>query len=252
MSVKSGCTAIILHKDDPDHLREALKSVQWCEKRIVIDDHSTHSIESLATSSGAMVFAFPVGVDFAAARNFSASLVQTEWILWLDADETISPQLAQELRTVMQDPKVHGLRFRRLDSFQGRVLQYGETGAIRLIRAMRQGSGTWRGAVHEILEVEGIVKELHAPLLHTPHASVSTFLEKIVRYAEVVACERRIPAWRSWVELFLFPPAKFLVNFFWRQGWRDGLPGFTMAFMMSLHSLLVLAYRLRGECRNER
>lgn len=247
MSARSGCTAIILHKNDPEHLRFALQSLRWCRERIVFDDYSKESILALVTSLGATVHPFPVGMDFAAARNAGASIAHSEWIVWLDADETITPELAEEMQRAMRDETVQGLRFRRLDSFQGRELRFGETGAVRLVRAMRMGSGSWHGAVHERLEVRGSVKELHAPILHTPHASVSTFLEKIVRYAELAARQRHNPIWRSWLELFLFPPAKFLLNMVWRQGWRDGIPGLTMAYMMSLHSLLVRVYWLRGE-----
>lgn len=179
--------------------------------------------------------------DFAAARNALLKTAKTPWIFFLDSDESITPALQAEITQICNlKSNLYSAYFvRRLDTFLGRQLTHGEAGHTRLVRLARRGWGQWERPVHEVWLGEGRVGELNNPLLHTPHPSLSSFLSKIDHYSTLDANYRysqRVRA--SLFHLFAYPCAKFHLNYFFRRGFLDGVPGLIHALMMSFHSFL--------------
>lgn len=184
-------------------------------------------------------------VDFSEARNRLLSSAQTDWVLFIDQDEVITPALAHEIKTVLGSRKanyVSAFRLKRQDRFLGRVLKYGETGNASFIRLAKSDWGRWRGAVHETWEGRGPTPTLHTPLLHSPHPTLSSFVAKLDHYSTLAAAERyaqhRHP---SLLSLISYPFAKFVLNYFVKLGFLDGVPGLIHALMMSWHSYLTHA-----------
>ncbi len=177
--------------------------------------------------------------DFAAVRNKELAKVKTDWVLFLDSDEKVSPELEAEIREAILNPNLGAYRLPRLDTFLGRELKYGENGKNFLVRLARKGWGSWVRPVHEKWVGEGTVHSLKNPLLHTPHTSISNFLTKINNYSTLEAQYRHsINIKSSLTRIAFFPLAKFLKNYLLLQGFRDGVPGTIMAVMMSFHSFL--------------
>ncbi len=185
----------------------------------------------------------PGVTDFAAARNKLLTTVKTPWVFFLDKDETITPALEREI-----DKAIHGRSpkdaylVRRLDTFLGRELHHGETGAVTLLRLARAGWGRWERPVHEVwtpLGPEVQIGLLKNPLLHAPHPTITSFLDKINHYSTLEAKYRhKLGRKSSLFHIAIFPFAKFLQNYFLRLGFLDGTPGFIMAVMMGFHSYL--------------
>lgn len=177
--------------------------------------------------------------DFAAARNAELIKATTPWVLFLDSDETLTPALAREIESAIQSDQYVAYYLARRDTFLGRRLQYGETGHTKLIRLAKRDFGQWERPVHEIWVGKGRVGELHNPLLHAPHPTVSSFLTKINHYSTLEAAYRYHHGVKSSLfQIFVYPLAKFKLNYFFRLGFLDGVPGAIMAIMMSLHSYL--------------
>ncbi|MBM3284233.1 glycosyltransferase family 2 protein, partial [Candidatus Gottesmanbacteria bacterium] len=190
--------------------------------------------------------------DFASQRNYGLSKAKGDWVLFVDADEIVSKELASEIKYRLfrlgksfsgqaksLSNQVTGFYLKRLDYFLGQWLRYGETGSIRLIRLARREAGTWKGRVHEHWGIEGKVGQLNNPLLHYSHKNISLFLKKINRYTDIVAQYwkeqgREITFW----QILLYPLGKFIHNYLVRRGFLDGVPGLIMALMMSFHSFL--------------
>lgn len=242
--INSDITAVILHKNQPDQLRSALESVQWCAHRLILDDHSSPSVASIARKYKAELQPVVVNNNFSKARNQAEKYIRTSWILWLDADEVISKELADELQHHAYQRFLSGVVCFRQDVFLQKVLRFGETGHVRLLRMVRKGKGSWVGLVHETLRTSGKTLLAKSPIYHQPHVSLSSFLDKIIFYAEIAGRQKRVHPIRSFIEMFIFPLGKFVFNYVFLLGFLDGFPGFCMAFMMSLHSFLVRVYRV--------
>lgn len=122
----------------------------------------------------------------------------------------------------------------------GKKILHGEVGEVRIVRLAKKDSGKWHGKVHEEWEVKGALGELLNPLIHTPHQSVKEFVTDVDVYStlrEQELLEQGGSA--NFVSIILYPAGKFLQNYFLRRGYKDGLPGFMYAMIMSFHSFLV-------------
>ncbi len=177
--------------------------------------------------------------DFAKARNDLLQTVKTSWVMFLDSDEVISPELQAEIEQAIKSSQFEAYSIRRQDSFLGKKLTHGETGHSRLVRLARADWGTWQRPVHETWVGQGRIGSLHNPLLHTPHASISSFLTKIDHYSSLDADYRYSQNQHSSLaHIFFFPLGKFALNYIFRLGFLDGVPGLIHAIMMSFHSYL--------------
>lgn len=234
-------SAIILVHNQKEALKNAIKSVSFCDEIIVIDDNSTDASKEVAQKLGANVLSHSLDNDFAAQRNFALSQVNHEWVLFVDADEIVSETLKKEIiSTIRQHPTENGFYLRRNDVFLGKTLTHGETAHVHFLRLGRKNKGKWQRPVHEFWSIEGSVGSLSQPLLHHPHASIQSFLDKINYYTEIEAKYRKAQGKKSNVlEMIIWPIGKFIDNFFLKEGIYDGYQGLIMAIMMSLHSLIV-------------
>lgn len=177
--------------------------------------------------------------DFAAARNDELAKAKTEWVLFVDSDEKITPALKAEILSAIKSHTYDAYRVTRLDTFLGRQLRYGEPGHTKLIRLAKKDFGQWVRPVHEVWEGQGKVGTLTHPLLHSPHTTVASFLDKINRYSTLEAQYRfKLGIKSSIWKIAIYPIAKFKYNYLLRQGFRDGVPGTIIAIMMSFHSFL--------------
>lgn len=167
---------------------------------------------------------------------------KTTWVLFVDSDEKISQNLKKEILEVIQSSEYDAYYVPRLDIFMGRELRHGETGHARFVRLAKKDFGRWIRPVHETWIPSSKNKEigtLQHPLIHESHPTISSFLEKINNYSTIDADYRfkqgvKSSLWQIWV----YPMAKFIYNYFFKLGILDGTPGTIMAIMMSFHSYL--------------
>ena len=237
-----GISAVVLTHNNEDTLASALASVAFCDEVIVIDDHSTDKTRSIAEKSGALVYTHELGGNFAAQRNFGLSKAQGEWVLFVDSDEEVPESLAREIKEAILQVDVNGFYLKRQDVMWNISLRHGETQNVRLIRLAKKGKGQWQRPVHEVWNVTGVVGTLIHPLRHTPHPNVAHFLDDINTYSTINAAYLFGQGVRvSWLQIVLYPMGKFFQNYVLRLGCLDGMPGITIAVMMSFHSFLTRA-----------
>jgi len=168
--------------------------------------------------------------DFSSWRNRQYQK-QTGPKMILDDDEVLSGPLPENLS------QNYNYAFRRDDWFLGRQLKHGETAAVWLVRYLQPKSGRWVGQVHERFESPLQVEYLKWPrIIHKRKITISQFIDRLNYYSGLRAGE--ISRF-SLFGLLVYPPVKFMKNYFWHLGFLDGLPGLIMAFMMSLHSFWV-------------
>ncbi len=235
-------TAIILVKNEEDNIEKCLRALRWYDEIIVIDDNSTDQTREIAEKMGAKVYQHALNNDFAAQRNFGLEKAKHEWVLFVDADERISDTLASEiiLRITRAESGESGFYVKRIDTMWGKELRHGETGDIKLLRLAKKNAGKWERKVHEEWKVKGKIGELQNPMLHYPHQSMTEFLKEINFYTDLRAQElydKRVRV--NGLDIVLYPKGKFIINYFLKGGFLDGMPGLIVALLMSFHSFLV-------------
>ncbi len=237
-------TALILAHNESERIERCIASLSFCDTVLVIDNYSTDDTVAKAKKAGAQIVQHELET-FSAQRTFAMKQAQTDWVLFVDADEVVSPELATEIQSTLAAPSFNAYFLKRIDFWCNHELRFGELTAARtrgFIRLMKQQSGTWKGNVHETFDPRGAAGALTHALHHYPHASVTAFLLDINEYSTMRARElfdQQYPF--RMTDLLLKPNLKFLYTFFWLQGYRDGAPGFIYSFMMSFHSFLVRA-----------
>ena len=229
----------ILTKNSEKTLAPTLRSVAFCDEVIVIDDKSSDNTSDIAKKMRASVYSRSVSDDFASQRNFGLSKAVNEWVLFVDSDEIVSPELAREIQEAVLRVDVNGFYLKRLDVLWEKKLQHGETDRVRLLRLGKKGKGVWVRPVHEVWNITGVVGTLQHPLQHYPHPNVAQFLSAINTYSTINARHLYKEQVTSNVgSIIVYPIAKFIQNYLFRKGFLDGMPGILVAMMMSFHSFL--------------
>jgi hypothetical protein len=162
--------------------------------------------------------------------------------VFVDADEEVGAALRDEVLDAVGRPGMVAYRIRRQDRHFGEVFLHGESMRVPLLRLARRDAGRWEGRVHEAWRVSGPTGLLREPLVHRSHADIAEFVAKTNVYT-TLAAERLRDEGRgagAW-QLVTHPLGSFLRNYVVRQGFRDGLPGFVVAVLMTLHPFLARA-----------
>jgi glycosyltransferase involved in cell wall biosynthesis len=234
-------SAIILTKNEEKNIKDCLESLSWCDEKIVIDDQSVDKTCEIAQKLGAKIYVHPL-TNFSDQRNYAMEKAKGDWVIFIDADERISQALWYEIMQHINEPfeNLSGFFLKRIDIMWGRQLRYGESGTLKLLRLAKKNSGKWTGDVHEKWHISGNIETLNNSLYHYPHPSIEDFLREINQYTDLRAKElyrQKIKV--NWLSITLYPKAKFILNYFIKLGFLDGLPGLVIALMMSFHSFLV-------------
>lgn len=234
-------SAVVLTKNEEKNIVDCLESLNWCSEIIVIDDYSTDRTAELCQQMGAKVYKRKLSNNFSEQRDFGLLNVSNEWALFVDADERVSKNLADEIQNNIKKTARNGFIIRRYDVMWGKKLEHGETGDIWFLRLGKINTGRWQGNVHEEWKINNYGK-LKNSLIHYPHQTVEQFLKEINYYTDLRAkelLEKKVNV--SVIHIVLFPKAKFILNYFLKLGFLDGLEGLVFAIIMSFHSFLTRA-----------
>ena len=240
-------SAVILAKNEEVNIKRVINSVKWCDEVLIIDDGSIDKTVEIAKKMGTKIYPHLLNGDFAAQRNYGIEKARGEWVLFVDADEEVNINLAEEIRSAISKVEYDGYLIKRQDYFGGRWLNHGDkprnttgTGLIKLLRLAKKGTGSWKGVVHEEWIVSGKIGTLNNPLLHYPHQTIGEFIEAVNRFSTMQAdIYHKEGQKSSFWQIVLYPAGKFIKNYFFGLGFLDGTPGFMVAMMMTLHSYLV-------------
>ncbi len=227
MNPKIRITAIILAKNEEKRIEMCLKSLSWVAERIVIDNGSTDRTPSLAKKFHAQVIRLSSG-DFSYLRNTARNYANSDWLLYIDADEVVTDELAQEIDSLVsrfnpeRDP--HAYQITRKNRFLGHPWPYQDV-QVRLIR--KASLLGWEGELHETPKVDGSIGRLQGKLLHDTHRTIEEMVTKTNEWSQTEALLRQHahhPAVVSWRLLRVFTTG-FFDTYIRQQGWRAGTVG---------------------------
>jgi glycosyltransferase involved in cell wall biosynthesis len=231
-SMPKSLSVVLITLNEAANLPRTLASVNWAQEIVIVDSGSTDSTLEIARRAGARILEEP-WKGFAAQKNSAIAHATCEWVLSLDADEEVSPELAREIQGLLAgEPPFPAYRIPRLNHFLGRPLRHGGYWPDPKLRLFRRGTAQFaERPVHETMEATGPVSALMNPLLHHCYPTLEEYLEHMNRYSSAAArmlvdsgrAPRTLPAllWNALVN----PAATFIYNYIVRLGFLDGREG---------------------------
>ncbi|MGF1534474.1 MAG: glycosyltransferase family 2 protein [Bernardetiaceae bacterium] len=245
-------SAVIITYNEAKNITDCLESCRGiADELLVLDSFSSDETLALAISAGAVVHQHAFD-DFVQQKNRAIDLATHDWILSLDADERLSPELRAAIaaRKAKGQPSADAYQFSRLSSYCGQWIRYGGWYPDRKTRLFHRQKARWAGQkVHEYLRLtpEAQTELLPGDLHHHTYDSIEQHITKANHYS-TLAAEALHERGRSthWGQIIFSPLFSFWRSYFWRQGWRDGFYGFVIAAVGSFGRLLryLKLYRL--------
>lgn len=234
----------IIARDEARYIGDALASVAALadELLVVLDPRTTDATATIAEQHGALV-RYQRFVSFSQQRNHALRVCRSDWVLFLDADERVLPELAAELRAVLAqpDPACAGYWLPRHNLYFGRPLCGGGWYPDRQLRLLRRDRAHYDETrlVHEFADLDGAAGELSGHLLHINIETWAELHEKQRRYALAEAQTLARSGVRArWRNLVLQPLREINRRFVTWHGYRDGLLGLVLALAMGYYELL--------------
>ena len=222
----------IITLNEEGNLPRTLASVAWADEIVIVDSGSTDATREIAQSHGARFVPEPWS-GFATQKNFAISLCTSDWVLSLDADESVSPELAASIQKVLAAPSSRtAYMLRRRNFFLGRWIRHGGYYPDAKLRLFARGQATFRETpVHETVAFAGTVQTLDGDLLHDAYPTLANYLDHMHRYSTLgagiaVARGRTGRGLLSFLDgVLLNPLATFVYNYVLRAGFLDGREG---------------------------
>lgn len=228
-------TAVILTYNEARHIAECIASVQFADDVLVFDSGSTDETAALAEANGARVLQRPFD-DYAGQRNAALDAVGGGWVLFVDADERVTPELAAEVRAVIASGGAAGYRIPRHNYIFGKLTCGAGWYPDYQTRLLKVGAARYDPAkkVHEVVLLDGPEGTLEHPFIHYNYDHPAQFRDKQRRY---VAYDARILYEQGVRPKAYTPFTQAARHFRWRYltlgGWRDGFHGLRLSALMA-------------------
>jgi glycosyltransferase involved in cell wall biosynthesis len=269
-------TVVVPVRNEERNLPACLSRLNEFADVIVVDSGSTDRTVEIAHEAGVTLLEFTWDGGFPKKRNWVLlhHHFTTPWVLFLDADEYVTPAFVTELRNTLPESTHAGYWIRFTNHFMGRELRFGQP--MRKLALIRVGNGLyeridearWSGLdmeVHEHPVLEGTVGELAAQIDHNDYKGLHAYIARHNEYSSWEAARFRLlagspDAWHSFtsnqrrkyesLDRWWLAPAYFLHGYLWKQGFRDGFAGFTFAAMKAIYFFQIRLKIIEGQRAN--
>ncbi|NDC39061.1 MAG: glycosyltransferase family 2 protein [Proteobacteria bacterium] len=238
---KPRISAFVICFNEEQKISRCLESLHWCDELLVIDSGSTDRTVEIAQRCKARVIHNP-WTGFLAQKQFGLSQCQGDWVLNIDADEEVSPELAAEIQQKIQvlDCAENGFELLRVVFYLNRWWRKGGWYPEFRLRLMRRNVASWGGEdPHEHAIVHGVVRRLRGELRHYTYDSISDHVRSLNNHSSVAAQSlyRRGNS-ASALAILSRPAARFFKFFLLKRGFREGFAGLFVALMEAFYVFL--------------
>lgn len=233
-------TAVVLTRNESPNIEGCLATLAWADDVMVLDSYSDDDTVALAHGAGARVYQRRFR-DWADQRNAALDLVATEWVLFIDADERVTPELASEAQdVVVRRPEVGWWvpRHNYIVGHRMRATGWFPDYQLRLFRRDRGWYNPQR-RVHELVILDGPAGYLDSPLIHYNYATWREFRERQARYADHDAQMLYAAGQQARPHNLLLQPLREFKRRFWTEsGYRDGRHGLVLSLLMGYYEFV--------------
>lgn len=237
-------SVVILTKNEEKRLDDCLRSVSWASDIVILDDCSADQTKAVAEKYQARFFQRLMDVE-GRHRNYGYSLAKEKWVLSLDADERVTPELSEEIKKVVaqDNPSINGYSMLRRNYIKDHWVRYGGWYAYPVLKMFRKDRFLFKEEeVHPVAVMEGPVEPLKGDIIHYSYKDFSDFVLKLNHQTTLEAKK-----WfRTGREMTLSHALRRTVDRFFRswilkKGYKDGFVGFAVALMAGLYQILSYA-----------
>lgn len=245
-------SVVIAARNEAAEITDCLKSVEKLADEIILVDNEsvdeTVKIAQSGSAGGAKVYTHkndPLHLNL--SKNFGFTKAHGDWILSLDADERVSPELGKEISDIVRlasGQKYAAYQFPRQNIIFGQWIQHGLWYPDYQIRLFKKDKAKFPGIHnHEKLAVSGAVGTLAGHLIHYNYRTVSQYIKKINDVYSNNEAENFLKSGKKveWHDAIGMPFSDFLTNFFARQGYKDGLHGLVLSLLQAFYTFVVFA-----------
>jgi glycosyltransferase involved in cell wall biosynthesis len=245
MNDKTTLAITIIGHNEIEHLQEMLSGLDWADEIIYVDCESIDGSAEFAREQNCRVFQRPNNPNLNINKSYAMDKSSQDWIFYLDPDERISAELANEIQTTIYNPGEYvAFQLRRKNHYFGKWLRYGSQYPDVQLRLFKRGYGHFpQKHVHERLEISGKTGILKNDLLHYPYLNINQYIQKFNFYtsfeANFLLENDKNPGFILGLRyIFLKPISRFTRRYFFKLGFRDGWAGFFAAFFDALNYLV--------------
>lgn len=237
-------SVIIISKNEEQMIGECLLSVQdLAGEIVVVDTGNTDKTNDIAKSFGARIVKSK-GPGYAEFRNSGLKAAKGDWILYVDADERVTPLLKREIEEIVQTNRPGVYQIPRRNIFLGREMHYGGWGDDKVVRLFYKKLLTgYKGDLHEQPVFDHPLSTTHNPLVHYSHRDLSSMLAKTLEFTDYEA-RLRLQANHppvSWWRILRIMATEFWYRFVRLQAWRDGPEGVIDGLFQVFNSFVIYA-----------
>jgi glycosyltransferase involved in cell wall biosynthesis len=208
-------------------IEKALQSVAgWAEEVIVVDSHSTDGTLEIIEKYTHRLYQYDTN-SFKDKYQYAQDLCKNQWVLFIDADEWLTPEIKDEIANVLSaGTDYNGFIVNRRNVYLGREIKYGGWYPDHEIRLYRKEKGRWEGGIHAKIHVDGTSGTLKNFYMHTPYADTAHQIRTIDRYSEAYAGDLRASGRHfHLINMLTRPIYRFFRDYIFKRGFLDGIPG---------------------------
>jgi glycosyltransferase involved in cell wall biosynthesis len=221
----------IITKNAQAHLAACLQSLTWCDRVVILDSGSTDLTLDIAKAHGAHIHQSNDWPGFGIQKNRAIALLDTDWILALDADEVLNEELIHSIQTAIKDTVIKVYKISRLSNYCGRWIYHSGWSPDHLPRLFQRGHACYcESLVHEKLLFSGDSPLLGGQLMHYSFDQLDDVLDKVNRYSSAGAEQRFLRGERSSLGKAIYKGLwAFIRTYVLQRGFLDGREGFILA-----------------------
>ena len=234
----SKISGLVITLNEEENIEDVIQNLNFVDEIIIVDSFSTDNTVALTKKYPHVRLVQNKFENFTNQRNFALSLASHPWILFMDADERITPALKDEIiATVQKEDTFDAYFFVRKFMFEGKPLHFSGWQTDKNIRLFKKEKGHYipDRLVHEILKVDGSKGILKNKLIHYSYRDYETYKSKMIHYAHLKAKELHQKKVKpNFFHFFIKPFYKFFLTYFIRLGFLDGKNGIVICYLNAL------------------